>query len=220
MTKLLPLTAALLALSTAAPPDKFTFVDLEPHANQKLTDVFGTLDGNDLKSLRKGERTCASVNFKIGSGVVELHSRLLPNKRPNKVEGIKVGKACAKLHILHATEYGNAEEGNSIFVKDGTQIAEYKVRYEDGKTETIPVVYGQDVRDWWFNENSKGVTRGKVAWQGDNDAATGLQCRVRLYLTSWTNPHPDKKIATIDYQKTDMDSAAAPFCAAITLEAK
>ena len=83
MTKLLPLTAALLALSTAAPPDKFTFVDLEPHANQKLTDVFGTLDGNDLKSLRKGERTCASVNFKIGSGVVELHSRLLPNKRPN-----------------------------------------------------------------------------------------------------------------------------------------
>ena len=89
-----------------------------------------------------------------------------------------------------------------------------------GKTETIPVVYGEDVRDWWFNENAKGVSRGKVAWTGDNDAATGLQCRIRLYLTTWENPHPGKKIATIDYQKTAPDSAAAPFCAAITLEAK
>ena len=124
------------------------------------------------------------MNFKIGSGVVELYSKLLPNERPKKVEGIKVGKSCAKLHILHATEYGNAAEGDSIFVKDGTKIAEYVVHYEDGKTETIPVVYGEDVRDWWFNENAKGVSRGKVAWTGDNDAATGLQCRIRLYLTT------------------------------------
>jgi len=30
----------------------------------------------------------------------------------------------------------------------------------------------------------------------DNEAATGLQCRIRLYLTTWENPHPGKKIAT------------------------
>ena len=50
MTKLLPLTAVLAVLGLApAPPGKFTFVNLQPHVNQKFTDNFGSgRDGNDL----------------------------------------------------------------------------------------------------------------------------------------------------------------------------
>ena len=56
------------------------------------------------------------------------------------VEGIKVGgKLCVKVHLLHATAYGNAPEGNNIHIPDGEKIAEYVIRYEDGKTETIPI---------------------------------------------------------------------------------
>lgn len=230
MTRLLSLTAALWLLSSlapAAPPGKFTFVDLGPHVNQKLKDNFGSgRDGNDLNALSKGGRTYAGINCKIGDGVIQLGSRLLPAEKPKKVEGIKVGHACAKVHILHATGYGNGstigqegKDGDPLFIADGTTIAEYKIRYEDGKTATIPVVYGQDVRDWWFADGAKGVTRGKVAWQGDNELTKGFNCRIRLYLTSWDNPHPGKKIATIDYVKAD-DGPAAPFCVAITLEAK
>jgi hypothetical protein len=232
MKRFIPLGVAAFAVSlgvgfSPAPPGKFTPVDLEPYVNQKLKDNFGSgRDGNTLESLRKGERTLGEVNFKIASGVVELHSNLLAVKRPEKVEGIKVGKKCEKLHILHATQYGNGQgigeegkAGDPLYVADGTKIAEYKINYDDGKSVTIAVVYGQDVRDWWFTEKSKGVTRGKIVWTGDNELAKELNSRLRLYMTSWTNPHPDKTIATIDYVKVG-DNPAAPFCAALTLEAK
>jgi hypothetical protein len=231
MTRLVPVAVALCVLASlapAAPMGKFLFVDLKPYANQKLTDNFGSgREGNNLKALRAGGRTFAGVNFKIGEGVIQLGSKLLGAEKPNKVEGIKVDQSCAKIHILHATGYGNGQtvgeegkEGDPLFVADGTKIAEYQIRYADGSSATIPVVYGQDVRDWWFSEKSKGVTRGKVVWEGDNELATEIRSRIRLYLTSWDNPHPAKKIATINYVKTQLDSPAAPFCVAITLEAK
>jgi hypothetical protein len=221
MTKLLPLTAALWALSFApAPPEKFTFVDLEPYANQKLTDNFGSgADGNDLGALLKSGRTFSGVNFKFGKGVIQLDSPLLAQKKPSKVEGIKVGKTCAKLHIIHATGYGNAQQGSPLHIADDTKIAEYKIHYDDGTSATIPVVYGQDVRDWWYNKDSPGVTRGKVAWKGSNERAKELNNEIRLYMATWENPHPNKKVATIDYLKTG-DGPAAPFCVAITLESK
>jgi hypothetical protein len=229
MSKLLPLTAAVWALSFGhAPPGKFTPVDLAPHINQKMTDNLGSgRDGNNLINLPKGGGTFAGVNFKLGKGIIQLGSKLLAKEQPNKIEGIKVGATCAKIHILHATGYGNGQNigqegkaGDPLYVADGTAIAEYRVHYDDGTKETIPVVYGQDVRDWWFAEGAKGVTRGKVAWKGDNELTRDFGCHIRLYLTTWDNPHPNKKITTIDYVKTAEDTPAAPFCAGITLEAK
>jgi hypothetical protein len=227
MTKLLTMTLVLWVVGFApAPPQKFSFVDIGPHTNQKLKDNFSGSDRNNLAGLLDGGRTFEGVNFKIGDGVIQLASNLLPKQKPTKVEGIKVGQMCAKMHILHATEYGNgqtvgqpAKEGDPLFVADGTKIAEYKVVYDDGSTASIPVVYGEDVRDWWFTEKSKGVTRGKVAWKGDNELAKESASRIRVYLTSWENLHPGKKIASIDYLKIG-DNPAAPFCVAITLEAK
>src|SRR5262245_60811540 len=226
MTRLIPLTVALFVLGSvtpAAPPGKFTPLDLKPYANQKIAEDFSNLQGNHLKTLGKDGRTLAGVNFKIGESVIHLGSRLLEAKLPTKVEGIKVGQPCAKVHILHATQYGNGsttrDAADPLFIADDTKIAEYKVRYEDGTIETIPVVFGQDVRDWWFSNQTKGVTRGKVAWEGDNEPAKNAESRIRLYLCTWENPHQDKKIASIDYAKTN-DGPAAPFCVAISLEAK
>src|SRR5262249_11984831 len=69
MTRMFAVAAALGVLAAAvpaAPPDKFTFVDLKPYANQKLTDNFGSgREGNDLKAVRTGLRTFAEVNFQI-----------------------------------------------------------------------------------------------------------------------------------------------------------
>ena len=39
---------------------------------------------------------------------------------------------------------------------------------------------------------------------------------IRLYLSVWRNPHPAKKIASLDYASTM--TKAAPFCVAITAE--
>src|SRR5437660_175745 len=108
MMKFWPLALSLFALGAApAPPGKFEFVNLESQGNQKLADNFGSgTNGNDLAALKKGQRTCAGVNFKIGEKVIQLGSKLLKAERPNKVEGIKVDQKFAKLHVLHSTLYG------------------------------------------------------------------------------------------------------------------
>jgi RNA polymerase sigma factor (sigma-70 family) len=218
-TKLVAVGAALVA----APSGKFTSVDLKPYANQKLEDDFGNGgNGNNFAGLAQGGKTLAGVNFTIGEGAIRLGSKVLKKDRqkPNKVEGIKVGKKCVKLHILHASEFaGTGNKDAAYFIEDGVQIGEYKVHYGDGSTETIPVVNGEDARDWWFGDDAKDVTRGKVAWKGDNEKAKEYGMRIRLYLTIWENPHPGKAIASIDFVKIG-DSTAAPFCVAITLEAK
>src|SRR5262249_52552763 len=151
-----------------------------------------------------GEQTLAGVKFKIGDGLIQLGSQALPGK-PTKVEGIAVGRPVAKLHILHATGYST---------EDDTESGSYTIHYADGTKETIRSVYGKDVRDWWFGEDAPDVTRGKVAWKGDNDAAKGLGFRVRLYLTTWKNPHPDKKVVSIDYTSKN-ETMAAPYCVAV-----
>ena len=218
MLKFWPLAVALFAMeAAAAPPDKFTFVSLDPQANQKLDESLGNgIQGNDLGSLKTGLRTCAAVNFKVGEKFIQLGSKLLKTEKPNKAEGIKVDRKFAKLHILHSTEFG---EGGAV-IEEGTRIAEYKVNYDDGTSATIPVVYGEDVRDWWFYPNSKEATRGKVGWKGENEYSKTFDAQIRLYVLSWENPHPAKKVASITYAKTDPDSVAAPFCVAITLESK
>jgi hypothetical protein len=62
----------------------------------------------------------------------------------------------------------------------------------------------------------KAVTRGVLAWQGTNDFLKQDEMKIRLYVTSWDNPHPTKLISGIDYHSTD--TLCAPFCVAMTGE--
>ena len=157
--------------------------------------------------LPAGEQTLEGVKFKIGEGMIQLGSQTITDK-PDKVEGIKVDKKFAKLHILHATGYAT---------DDDTVIGEYTVNWEDGTSVTIPIVFGKDVRDWWYYEDTPEPSRSKVAWKGDNDYAKSLNAKIRLYLTTWENPKPDKKITSIDYSTTK-ETICAPFCVAMSAE--
>jgi hypothetical protein len=126
------------------------------------------------------------------------------------------------LHMLHATQFGGGpnKPGNPWFVADGTLIGEYRVNFADGSAIIIPIVYGQDVRDWFYVDGEKEPSRSKVVWKGDNQWATRVGARIRLYATTWENPWPDKSVTTIDYSSKKDETAAAPFCVAITAEEK
>jgi hypothetical protein len=189
---------------------KWAFVDIQSKANQKLKDGFhSNTEGNNLAEVPTGEQTLEGVKFKIGEACIQLGSKDLTDK-PDKVEGIKVDKKCTKLHFLHATGYSTEYD---------TVIGEYTVNWDDGTSVTIPIVFGKDVRDWWYYDDTPEPTRGKVAWKGDNDYAKSLNAKIRLYLTTWDNPKPDKKIKGIDYSTTK-ETQCAPFCVAITAEEK
>src|SRR5258705_8489745 len=120
---------------------------------------------------------------------------------PESITGIKVDNKCSKLHILHATQFGGGPnaEGTPWFVKDGTLIGEYHVNYEDKSAFTIPIVYGRDVRDWFYVEGEAETERSKIVWKEENEFATSVGAKIRLYLTTWENPKPEKKVVSIDY---------------------
>jgi RNA polymerase sigma factor (sigma-70 family) len=200
-------------LAAAAPPaatraKEFTYLDLQPKATQKLTENFGGVPGNSFKELPQGEQTLLSVKFKIGESAIHLAGTELLGF-PEKVNGIQVKKPFRKLYILHSTGFSTS---------DGILIGEYKVHFEDGSAETIPIVYGEDVRSHWSIGDSKEVTRGKVAWTGENDAVKRRNKKLLLYLTTWENPKPDKNVVSIDY--LSKMTRCAPVCFGMTLEEK
>jgi hypothetical protein len=170
--------------------------------------------GNNLTELPQGEQQLAGVKFKIGKGLIQLGSCVLPGK-PDKVDGIKVDRQFSRLHVLHAT--GNTQQDQ---VPDGTLVARYTVHYADGTIDSLPVVYGKNIREWWFFEGAEtGVTDGKIAWQGKNRSASKADATIGLYLLTWDNPRPELKVVSIDLISRPHVGAAL-FCVAMTVEGK
>ena len=161
--------------------------------------------------LGSGEQTLAGVRFRIGDSTIQLGSKRL-SKEPSQVEAIPVQRRVATLYLLHAAQWGDARFG----VADGTNIGHYQIHYADGSQATIPIVCGEDVRDWWSYDHKKLATRGQVVWVGRNAATKQAKIYLRLYLSVWENPHPEKTVASLDY--VSAMTVAAPFCAAITVE--
>jgi hypothetical protein len=213
MKRLLTTLAACLILSSAlawAADPKVTFVDLQPKANATLEGMFEQKEGEEnANPLKPGEHTLEGIKFKIGKKIICLGSMQQP-QGADKVEGIKVDQAFDKLHILHACGWST---------EDGTVIGEYTVTWDDDTSVTIPIRYGKDVADWWYDDNSPEPSEAKVAWKGAYEASRKAGKKTRLYLMTWENPKPDKKVARIDFS-TNKQTQAAPFCVALTVEKK
>jgi outer membrane protein assembly factor BamB len=180
---------------------KLTFVDLQAKANQKLIDDVGR-PGNSLAALPTGVQTFGEVRWKIGAGLIQLSGKSSTD-RPAKAEGIKVDLPLSRLHFLHATHYQAPED---------TVVGYYVVTYEDRSQQKVPIVYGQDISDWWYRDGARIPKRAEIAWKGETREST-----IRLYHVTWKNPEPARKVLKIDFVSTNLTDAA-PFCVAITAE--
>jgi hypothetical protein len=200
-----------LAAAAPAPEQTVTHLDLQTKANHKLKDSMhaGLFPENNLADLELGKQILDGVTFKIGEGLIQAANDDLKEKYPEKVEGIKVGAKFAKLHIIHGAGYA---------VPDDTVIGKYVIHYDDKTDAEIEIVFGKDVRDWWYHEGDKDPSRGKVAWKGGNPAAKELKASLWLFHMTWENPKPDKKVVAIDFLSTL--THAAPFVVAMTIEDK
>ena len=152
----------------------------------------------------------AGVKFDV-RGIVQLSGRSavdqLSVRFPNEVKDIKIDRLCEQLHFLHAAGWVSA---------DGTKVGFFRVHYQDGKTEDIPIIYGTHVRDWWAAPDARPVTASEVAWKGSNRASTASRMSLQVYKTTWKNSRPDASIASLDYVSTM--SPSAPFLLALTTE--
>ena len=200
----------LLAVWAPVPRTTIYHLDLTSKANQPLNENPHTnsFANNHLGSLPQGKQKFGGVTFKVEKKMVQLGSQNVKEK-PSKIEGIPVGRAFAKLHLLHATSHSEP---------DGKKIGEYVIHYADKTKASIPLIYGKNVRDWWYGPNDKGITEGKIAWTGTNEGSKSVNKSIRLYLLTWKNPHPKKKVVSID--AVSAGTSCAPFCIAMTINTK
>ena len=220
MIKAFLVTAAVFALgafgfSPAVQNDRpvagirFSFVDLQPKANHNRSDALGPLEGNNLARVPDGPQTLAGTWFNIGERLIRVRGRHA-TEPPEAVRTIVIDARFDTLHILQSTMFGNA-----FGADDGTEIGSYVVHYVDGTDERIPIIYGEDVRDWWRSSDGDVPSRGKLAWGGTN-AAAGDDDQIRLFSSEWGNPHPGTRVWAIDFESRN--TACAPFLVALTLE--
>ena len=205
----------LTATSVSLAAGKLTFVDLQLKANVAFSDdLHEDSKGNNLANLPQGELKFEDVRFSIGERFLHVRGKMA-GQYPQRIEGVKIGARCDRLHILHSTGFG---EGMEPKMPDGTEIGTYIVHYEDKTSVKIPIVYGEDLRDWWDWPDRTELKRAKIAWTGTNTFADQSQRKVRLFAVKWDNPHPDKTITSLDMETRDTD--CDPFLAALTLEKK
>lgn len=204
--------AAGLVAAPAAKTEPVKFISLKGHTNVKWDENLHSnrYENNNLKTLPNGKQKFGDVEFEIGDGVMQLGSSNVEGK-PKEIKDIKVGRAAKKVHFLQACGYN---------APDDTVIGKYVIRYDDKSTAEIEIAYGRDVVDWWSYPDQKAPTKGKAVWEGENEASKGFDAKIKLYLMTWENPKPDKTIASIDFEATNPDQAAAPFCVAITADDK
>ena len=183
-------------------------IDLSDYYNAALVQSWHSPASNSsLDVLPPGLLQLGGTLFDV-RGVVQLAGKQLQrggrSPYPQRILGIAVSQKCHQLHFLHATGWRT---------RDGTPIGSYIVHYADGTEQTIPLIYGEDVRDWNAgSDSSTELKRGTIVWSGTNKAPLP----VRLFELTWLNPSPENEITAIDYLSTMSESA--PFLIALTAE--
>lgn len=176
-------------------------LDLKAKINW-LRDQAIDLGGNDMGNMPMGEQTFAGIKFNVQGGAILLGGRPEPpSGRPLEVGGIPVMAKCKRLYAFHTAHYAIGAKA---------EIGGYKLRYEDGQTTTLPIVFSEDVSDWFFG-SMPPVERARIGWTGRNGASD-----ITFYVSRYENPHPAKTIASIDVYATN--AGAAPACVALTIE--
>jgi hypothetical protein len=204
----LPLERAKPSVPPRLASTPANLVDLSAHYDAALDENWHQGVAGSLAALPKGVQIFRGIPFDV-RGIVQLAGRQMLDKGyPSKVPGIHIRQKCTRLHFLHATGWPE---------KIGRQVGNYVVYFANGHTRIIPIIYGQDVYDWFGRDTGQsGRTGAVLAWTEPPSREGLLQNSRRLFLTSWVNPLPDVQIHTLDYESTM--SEAAPFLIAITAE--
>lgn len=166
--------------------------------------------GNDMSLFPTGLQTLDSVQYALGTkerGALLLDSpNVKPSNFPAEVQ-VPVGKAFEEINLLYSSAY----------TPNSGEVARFVVNYEDKTTLSIPIISGRHVLDWWADPtwqqyaalNDNNVY---VAWQGPNREAG----KVTAYYLKWSNPNPEKKIASITISNRDAAQKAAFFVLGMT----
>jgi WD40 repeat protein len=200
----------ILDLPERAPNTPQRFVDLSGHFNASLAEGWhtaGANPSNNLAMLPTGRQLLGSVEFDV-RGVVQLAGRPLRQTAPGfpkAVHGIPIAQTCRSLHFLHAAGWDE---------RSGTRIGGYRIHYADGQELELPLVFGQNIDNWFPRNPARRLpSDATLAWSGKDPVSGGTK---RLFRVTWPNARPDAVIDSLDFF-SDM-TGSAPFLIAVTVE--
>jgi len=187
-------------------------VDLNPITNIELMDTgrAGSWLGYglrfDLRRMPVGMTRLGSLLFDIPSrrrGIAASAAMLRgtytePQQFPDNI-AIPVGRKANALAFLHTCGWR---------VADGTKIGEIQITFSGGNTQTIDIVYGENIYAW--DDEVHSNADGAAVWHGATVAGTPVS--VSAFV--WENPTPDQVIDTVSVRSTDTE--ASPTVIALT----
>ncbi|MFH0795863.1 MAG: carbohydrate binding domain-containing protein [Candidatus Omnitrophota bacterium] len=216
--------------------EKLTFepVDISAFFNRTLVDeVAGDSLGGwdddgpvDARALKLGKTEYFGIPFGIGSwGLqegVDANQLMLEGKTGQAVISLfgtkkeffpltagpmSVGsKKYVRLYFLHTATWVFPDLNNK-------PIARYVLAYEDGSSETIPLVIGRNVNNWWVYPNER-LPDAKIVHIADNPHEGAVGGKLALFVYAWSNPHPDNPIRNITFES--LKTEASPKLFAVT----
>jgi hypothetical protein len=193
---------------------KYEPIDISPFANlpladEKAGDGEGWCDlgsAADMRGFPTGSVRLKGVPFAVPAGAknalcLRVSSAWIGalSKFPESIS-IPVRKAqVAGLVFLHT---GGWTQGTECFGRR-------EIEYADGTKEIIRLD-GSNMADWNYGRDEffdEEGTATVVAWKGAN----GQYPTVRVYMTTWLNPHPDKEIRQVTLSNTGVGESQWSF---------
>lgn len=185
-------------------------IDLKPVCNIKLEDDvkrtgwLGYGPDFDLSSFPLGKIRLDDTYYLVqknekGEAAVSLSGKLNTGvPYPESIEMKIEDKTVKELRFLLTV---------SFRAEMSTRAGEIVIRYQDGSSEKIDLVYGKSI--FTFTDPSVG-SDARIAWEGKTRNGDSIY----IHAIDWKNPHPEKKISSIGI--TGSGSEAAPILLAIT----
>jgi hypothetical protein len=158
-----------------------------------------------LAAIPPGLRNFAGIGFDV-RGLVQLRAASPDFELFPKSVMIPLQRCFQRLHVLHGTRWS---------VERGTPIAELVVHYAVGLQTNLPVCYGQHVARS-FPEDSVENANASEADRKEDIHPAPSEWKVRLYETTFRNPHPELEVASIEYASKLV--RCGPFLVGLTLE--
>jgi hypothetical protein len=188
-------------------------LSLDKFYNAALDEDLMDDPGNQFVSLPRGRQTLAGIEFDV-RGLIQLSGtecmKRVGDRYPVVVKSIPVNLRCARLHLLLGAAWSEPDE---------TKIGALTIHYDTSGPIELPIIYGQDTRDWWCgppDDPTADLPHATVVWTGENPAVKRSNGFVRLYKRTWANPRPDLVVKSIDLSSAM--TRCAPFIVAVTVE--
>jgi len=177
------------------PAPLYKQLDISACANMDLFDKGGKdaftwmndkRPGNDMRGLPVGDQVFKGIRFKVTDPEKNQRKSVIAvSTKPGfpRMAEVPVNGMAGAIYLLHSSSDNipaNVAGAITFIYSDGTEASRYLMKHKD-------------VTNWWFADLK--TERSGIAWSGPNLCST----KVGVCWASIDNPHPDKKIAQLQF---------------------